>query len=49
MTRSVPVFNKHGKFLGKRKGLEISNGERLYVTAIGPEKNAIVVGLKEDL
>ncbi|MBA3062220.1 tRNA 2-thiouridine(34) synthase MnmA [bacterium] len=60
VTRSGPILNKQGKVLGRhkgipfytigqRKGLGISNGERLYVTAIDPERNAIVVGTKEDL
>jgi len=58
--RSGPILNKQGKVLGRhkgipfytigqRKGLGISNGERLYVTAIDAERNAIVVGKKEDL
>lgn len=58
--RSGPILNKQGKILGRhqgipfytigqRKGLGISNGERLYVTAIDPERNAIVVGTKDDL
>ena len=58
--RSGPILNKQGKVLGRhkgipfytigqRKGLGISNGERLFVTAIDPERNAIVVGTKEDL
>ena len=60
VTRSGPILNKQDKVLGRhkgipfytigqRKGLGISNGERLYVTAIDPERNAIVVGTKEDL
>ena len=59
-TQPGPILNKQGEILGKhrgipfytigqRKGLGISNGERLYVTAIDAEKNAIVVGKKEDL
>jgi len=58
--RSGPILNKQGKVLGRhkgipfytigqRKGLGISNGERLYVTAIDAERNAIVVGRKEEL
>ena len=58
--RSGPILNKQGKVLGRhkgipfytigqRKGLGISNGERLYITTIDPERNAIVVGKKEDL
>jgi len=57
---SGPILNKQGKILGRskgisfysigqRKGLGISNGERLYVAAIDPERNAIVAGAKEDL
>ncbi len=55
-----PILNKHGKVLGthqgipfytigQRKGLGISAGEPLYVTSINREKNAIVVGTKEDV
>ncbi len=55
-----PILNKQGEILGKhrgipfyiigqRKGLGISSGERLYVTAIDQERNAIVVGRKEEL
>jgi len=55
-----PILNKQGEILGKhqgipfytigqRKGLKISSGERLYVTAIDQERNAIVVGRKEEL
>ena len=58
--RSGPILNKQGKVLGRhkgipfytigqRRGLGISSGERLYVTAIDPERNAIVVSKKEDL
>ena len=58
--RSGPILNKQGKVLGRhkgipfytigqRKGLGVSNGERLYVTAIDPERDTIVVGKKEDL
>jgi len=35
--------------IGQRKGLGISAREPLYVTTIDPERNAIVVGSKEDL
>jgi len=35
--------------VGQRKGLGISAREPLYVTTIDPERNAIVVGSKEDL
>lgn len=49
-----PILNKQGKILGRskgipfysigqRKGLGISNGERLYVTAIDPERNTIQI------
>lgn len=55
-----PILNKQGEVLGKhrgipfytigqRKGLKISSGERLYVSAIDQERNAIVVGRKEEL
>ena len=54
------ILNKQGEILGKhrgipfytigqRRGLGISSGERLYVTAIDPERDTIVVGKKEDL
>jgi tRNA-specific 2-thiouridylase len=60
ITQSGPILNKQGQVLGRhqgipfytigqRKGLGISNGERLYVTAIDPERNTITVGTKEDL
>ena len=60
VTRSGPILDQQGKILGKhkgipfytigqRKGLGISSGERLYVTAIDPKRDAIVVGKKEDL
>jgi len=55
-----PILNKQGEILGKhrgipfytigqRKGLGISAEERLYVVAIDQERNAIVVGRKEEL
>lgn len=54
-----PIVNKEGKTLGKhrgilyytigqRQGLGISAAEPLYVIAIDPWRNAIVVGNKED-
>ena len=60
VTRSGPILDQQGKILGRhkgipfytigqRKGLGISSGERLYVTAIDPKRDAIVVGKKEDL
>ncbi len=60
VTRSGPILDQQGKTLGKhkgipfytigqRKGLGISSGERLYVTAIEPKRDAIVVGTKKDL
>jgi len=59
-TQPGPILNKQGEILGKhrgipfytigqRKGLKISNGERLYVTDIDQKKNTIVVGRKEEL
>jgi tRNA-specific 2-thiouridylase len=53
-----PILNKQGKVLGRhqgimfytigqRRGLGIAAGEPLYVTAIKPERNAIIVGPKE--
>jgi len=55
-----PIMNKEGDVLGKhrgipfytigqRKGLGISAPEPLYVTDIDPEKNAIIVGNKEEV
>jgi tRNA-specific 2-thiouridylase len=55
-----PILNKDGEILGKhqgiafytigqRKGLGISAREPLYVIAIEPERNAIVVGCKEEV
>ena len=34
--------------IGQRKGLGISSGEPLYVVAIEPERNAVIVGSKEE-
>lgn len=34
--------------IGQRKGLKIAYSEPLYVIALEPEKNRVVVGLKED-
>ncbi|MDO9575867.1 MAG: tRNA 2-thiouridine(34) synthase MnmA [bacterium] len=42
--RGIPFYT-----VGQRKGLRISTGEPLYVTAIDPRRNAIVVGIKEDV
>jgi len=55
-----PILNKEGEILGEhrgipfytigqRKGLGISAGEPLYVIGIDPERNAIVVGSKEEV
>ena len=55
-----PILNKKGEILGmhrgipfytigQRRGLGISSGERLYVTAIDPERNTIMLGRKEDV
>ncbi len=52
--------DKHGKLLGKhkgypfytigqRKGLDIALGKPVFVTAIDPEKNIVVLGDEEDL
>lgn len=35
--------------LGQRRGLELPMGERVYVTAIRPETNEVVIGKNEDL
>jgi len=56
--KSGPILDEKGKVLGthrgiishtigQRKGLGIAAGEPLYVIAIDPERNAIVVGSKE--
>ncbi len=55
-----PILDKEGNVLGEhrgisfytigqRKGLGISNEEPLYVTNINREKNAIIVGSKEEV
>jgi len=55
-----PILDRQGNVLGQhqgipfytigqRKGLGISVGEPLYVTAIKPERNTIIVGSKEDI
>jgi len=55
-----PILDKRGNILGEhqgipfytigqRKGLGISNKEPLYVTDIDPEKNALIVGGKEEV
>ena len=55
-----PILDKQGKVLGQhrgvlfytvgqRKGLGISAREPLYVTAIDPQRNAIIVGTKEEV
>lgn len=35
--------------IGQRRGLELPMGERVYVTAIRPETNQVVIGKNEDL
>jgi tRNA-specific 2-thiouridylase len=58
-TKPGPILNERGNILGRhqgilfytigqRKGLGISAREPLYVIAIEPERNAIVVGNKRD-
>jgi tRNA-specific 2-thiouridylase len=55
-----PIMNKEGKVLGQhrglehytigqRRGLEISAGEPVYVTAIDQSKNAVILGDRNDL
>ena len=55
-----PIFDRRGNLLGRhrgipfytigqRRGLGISSKERLYVTAIDLEKNAVIVGAKEEV
>jgi tRNA-specific 2-thiouridylase len=57
--RSGPIMDKAGRILGKhqgiagftlgqRRGLGIPAKERLYVTALDPARNAVVVGTKEE-
>jgi tRNA-specific 2-thiouridylase len=47
------VIGKHRGYpfytIGQRKGLEIAIGEPLYVVAIQPETNRVVLGREEDL
>ncbi len=54
-----PILNKQGKLMGQhqgimfytvgqRKGLGITAAEPLYVTAIEPERNTVIVGIKEE-
>jgi tRNA-specific 2-thiouridylase len=35
--------------VGQRKGLGLAAGEPMYVTAIDPERNAVIVGSKQDV
>ena len=42
--RGIPFYT-----IGQRKGLGISMSKALYVTGIDPERNAIVVGTKEEV
>jgi len=42
--RGIPFYT-----IGQRKGLSISMGKPLYVTSINHERNAVVVGTKEEL
>ncbi len=55
-----PLYDRHGNLLGEhdgivgftigqRKGLKIALGERRYVTAIDPERNAIIIGAEQDV
>ncbi len=39
----------HAYTVGQRKGLGVATGERLYVNAIEPERNRVVLSAKEDL
>ena len=47
------VIGKHKGYpfytVGQRKGLEIALGEPMFVTEIIPEKNQVVLGIKDDL
>lgn len=47
------VVGRHGGIhhftIGQRKGLKLSTGAPMYVTAIEPRENRIVVGAREDL
>ena len=56
--RPGPILNEQGKTLGQhqgimsytigqRKGLQIAAEEPLYVTAIEPDQNAVIVGTRE--
>jgi len=60
VAQSGPILDKHENILathrgiqfytiGQRKGLGISSGQPLYVTAIDRERNTVVVGPREEL
>jgi tRNA-specific 2-thiouridylase len=60
VAKSGPILDRRGNVLGQhpgipfytigqRKGLGISAGEPLYVIGIDPERNAIVIGSKEEV
>ncbi|MFC2005043.1 tRNA 2-thiouridine(34) synthase MnmA [Chloroflexota bacterium] len=42
--RGIPFYT-----IGQRKGLGIANKEPLYVIDINPEKNAVIVGVREEV
>jgi tRNA-specific 2-thiouridylase len=57
--KSGPILDQRGNLLGRhqgimfytigqRKGLGISSANPLYITAIEPEKNTVIVGAKEE-
>ena len=59
ISRSGPIFDGSGRKVGKhpgisyftvgqRRGLGVSFGKPMYVTAIDPERNAIVIGERKD-
>jgi tRNA-specific 2-thiouridylase len=47
------IIGKHRGYpfytIGQRKGLEVAVGQPLYVTAINPESNTVVLGTEDEL
>lgn len=39
----------HSYTIGQRKGLNLSTGSSLYITAIDPERNAVIVGSRDEV
>ena len=53
LDKSGKILGKHKGYpfytIGQRKGLDIAFGKPVYVTAIDPENNSVVLGDEEDL